>query len=53
MSWETTGGTLNTNGSTAWFTASIKGEYTITVNSDKGATAICKIIVIEQLNDLE
>lgn len=52
VSWKTTGGTLNSNGLIAWFTASVKGEYTITVKSDKGATATYKIIVVEQLDDL-
>ena len=52
VTWDKTGGTLDVDGLVAWFTASEKGEYTVTVTSDKGKTATCVITVVESLADL-
>ena len=50
--WTASGGTLSSDGTSAWFYASEKGEYVVTVESDTGATASCEITVIEELDDI-
>ena len=52
VTWSANGGTLSADGEVAWFHATEKGEYVITVQSDKGAKATCKITVIEDLDDI-
>lgn len=53
VTWTTTGGTLSSNNSTAWFFAEEVGEYTVTVQSEHGAKANCHITVIDDISDLD